>query len=645
MPHHAGYAAVAVIRQSVLQDAINIYHRAGVFPTRFSDEMPVPDLTRPGGTGAMRLAWELFLDAPRITLLASSSGAIPVTVRLVGPLRLRQPGETELTYQVKVDVDVQLSPTAVVNGGSLQVGLSYERLLVRRFQVRTLVAPAMPEWLSDLVNSPFARLLVQAKLRDELRNATASSPLVLDQVVAQLSTLGLRLTDTAFKILDGAICIGLGVGGTSSSSPFRLSGSADALTNFCPSYSNIAFAMHPDIANLLFTLTQGLIAVQARVQAGVTIDNINFRLENAERGEEGGHLRVEGGASRAEGSAGFELLIKPLISSTRIGIRLYRFNLRSLPWWTYLLGILSAGIVTPIGTVGIFSAIVNSLSVRIASSLTDAVSGAASVARTNVVTLPGAAAPTVNLSTDFVAFGGDGILATLSASPNWGGAVRIAGPQTIGPTDPAQVRFNLVGTGSLFHPADPSVRIRWWARRLDTGVTLLESDNSLGAPNAMEFVLDTMRPEFARAVSFAIHCRIYRPDAAMTVELYSGSTTLWITDTLDRTRPFVRWRHVAFVPQVRLHLDGAGRQIRVTEGYQDVARRSKIHRTAVPGRCRFAHRYSLHVLTAPDPRRPDAPALEYLDELPFPRADLVLRRREVCDYCFFGGPDKTVPLI
>jgi hypothetical protein len=36
---------------------------------------------------------------------------------------------------------------------------------------------------------------------------------------------------------------------------------------------------------------------------------------------------------------------------------------------------------------------------------------------------------------------------------------------------------------------------------------------------------------------------------------------------------------------------------------------------------------------------------EYLDELPFPRDEIMLKREQLCDYCFFGGPTGTVPLI
>ena len=52
-------------------------------------------------------------------------------------------------------------------------------------------------------------------------------------------------------------------------------------------------------------------------------------------------------------------------------------------------------------------------------------------------------------------------------------------------------------------------------------------------------------------------------------------------------------------------------------------------------------------------RAPLRAKFQYLDELPFPVSDLLPHRggtdgsraETVCDYCFFGGPDKTVPLI
>lgn len=40
-----------------------------------------------------------------------------------------------------------------------------------------------------------------------------------------------------------------------------------------------------------------------------------------------------------------------------------------------------------------------------------------------------------------------------------------------------------------------------------------------------------------------------------------------------------------------------------------------------------------------------AARFQYLDELPFPVAELNDHRAEICEYCFFGGPDKWEPLV
>lgn len=63
------------------------------------------------------------------------------------------------------------------------------------------------------------------------------------------------------------------------------------------------------------------------------------------------------------------------------------------------------------------------------------------------------------------------------------------------------------------------------------------------------------------------------------------------------------------------------------------------NRTDIPGRCRFVSNYSLKGRDGEPPAH-----LEYLDELPFPRAQLKARRAVFCGYCFFGGPTKTQPL-
>jgi hypothetical protein len=139
---------------------------------------------------------------------------------------------------------------------------------------------------------------------------------------------------------------------------------------------------------------------------------------------------------------------------------------------------------------------------------------------------------------------------------------------------------------------------------------------------------------------FNIACRVYRPLGEDVEELFNASMELRVADNLDRTHPYVRWRHTAMVPSVVVEEDGS----LTTLGFGPVDRVSDIHRTAVPGRCLFAAQYSSKVARRPEPGS-DGPVLEYLDDLPFPRAELARNRALVCDYCFFGGPTRTRPLI
>ena len=61
-------------------------------------------------------------------------------------------------------------------------------------------------------------------------------------------------------------------------------------------------------------------------------------------------------------------------------------------------------------------------------------------------------------------------------------------------------------------------------------------------------------------------------------------------------------------------------------------RRSKTHRTDVPGGCLFV---------TPQGATSGTIDYTYLDALPFPIADVARHRHRLCDYCFFGGPHKS----
>jgi hypothetical protein len=142
------------------------------------------------------------------------------------------------------------------------------------------------------------------------------------------------------------------------------------------------------------------------------------------------------------------------------------------------------------------------------------------------------------------------------------------------------------------------------------------------------------------ATRFGVEVRVYQQLGAQAIDLFNDRIFLDIVDRLDRTHPYARWTHEVYTPQVQLEADGS----RTVLGGQIRVRVSNLHRTAIPGRCRMASSYSTEPLRGSGPGVTD-PKLEYLDALPFPRSELDARRAAVCDYCFYGGPTKTVALI
>lgn len=189
---------------------------------------------------------------------------------------------------------------------------------------------------------------------------------------------------------------------------------------------------------------------------------------------------------------------------------------------------------------------------------------------------------------------------------------------------------------------DPELRVSWTVRRRDTNEIILQrdtlADDNLPNSDNLSITVDGSIVDFLAIDALLVEVRLYRAMGAEFDNIYSGHVVMPVSDYVDRSHPFVRWQHQTVVPIVRV--ESGGSHTLVTEAA--VGRRSAIHRTAIPGRCRMLRYYSLDRVL---PR--DAPEfeLEYLDALPFPVEDIAQHRNGLCDYCFFGGPTKTDPLI
>ncbi len=160
--------------------------------------------------------------------------------------------------------------------------------------------------------------------------------------------------------------------------------------------------------------------------------------------------------------------------------------------------------------------------------------------------------------------------------------------------------------------------------------SLLSQDRRWGDGNAESCSLDLLGGGLSSAIAFSVHCRIYRPVAGAVEELFSQTLELRISDTLDRTRPYVQWAHDVHCEVFETLPDGS----RVRTGWHHEDRRSDIHRTDVPGRRRMVARHTRKA------------TMQYLDALPFPHADIVANRAQLCDLLLlrWSGQEHTAGL-
>lgn len=191
-----------------------------------------------------------------------------------------------------------------------------------------------------------------------------------------------------------------------------------------------------------------------------------------------------------------------------------------------------------------------------------------------------------------------------------------------------------------FSPApDPRIHVAWQLSVRDTGEVIYASDAHANDPAVLVCTLDHEAPQWRSYTEFTLLCRVYQPMGSVApsacqntqgaaIELLNRTVAVSIKDYLDRTHPYVWWQHTT-------HFDTFAHPEPAVWTYHKNTRQrtSRIHRTAYPGRCKMIHE-AAHLR-----------AYQYLDELPFPKEGLLQHRDLVCDYCFFGGPDKCTPLV
>ena len=628
MDRTAGFAASIALRQEMMQSLVRVLYNAGQFPHSITFGVP-------------ELQVSFFLSMPALTFQSPNGNQVAIDLYGWGPMTVTPPGSLPESRRVKFRAHVLVPLTVTISGQKLVFGFDGPAATVSGVQFDPysggLFSPAA---VSYLTSAGFHALLTQG-LQLTLAQLSVLPPLRIDFLGAIASDPTAAVVS---RVLDGVLALGIDV-----DTPAGRTHGNPALLTDTTNGSHIGMWTSPRVIPQAFPDVQQKVEEAVQAQSA-TLNSFTLAVQE-------GWFRVAGRASKTGGSVNFSLhavprLIRPgthfefddeygehFDLSTPDREELW-FDPQDIDvdidrdWWVIALeGI--GGLLT----LGIGALIIEGLVGTVQGEITTGIAqnDQSRGARNQEFTLSGVTRPSVQLRIETFECHQEGVHAGITIKPQFWWAT-IDGPRFI-PAEEAltgeSFRF-VIGLPPDVLPDDPELRVSWTLRRTDTNEILGNRDAQAGQNLSFAFGISTV--PFLEISRLGIEWRVYRTLGAGTDEIYRGQQYIDITDYVDRSHPFVQWDHQVNKPVVRVEPNGS----RTVLGREIVLRHSAIHRTALPGRCRMLRRYSLTRLFPPEPR--EYP-LVYTDDLPFPHSEIIANRALLCDYCFFGGPDKNVPLV
>ena len=171
------------------------------------------------------------------------------------------------------------------------------------------------------------------------------------------------------------------------------------------------------------------------------------------------------------------------------------------------------------------------------------------------------------------------------------------------------------------------MQLSWEVRRGDTKQQVVSGVKFYNDPSGNGVQIEHRSPSLYYVDNYVVRCTVTLSLDSQVGEIWSGEETVVTEDFMDRHRKYVRWGPHPVHIKDPVTPPGGG-----TNWWTHI-RRSRIHRTAIGARCRMVK------LAA---QRKKGPVLNYFDTLPFAWGEFGTYRKALCEYCFFGGPDKHV---
>lgn len=615
MSLHAGYAAVLAIDQRVIDGALKAIRPTIAQLVRIVQAAP-----------DSRIRHDAYIDEPSVSIV---DGEIQVFLRAWG----------DISYRLD-DGTIESRLTQWIFHLACQPGVSIQR--VADDESKPVVASliiGLTDWtiraldITALAGGPFSTEALAAidKYSRLLTFVLGGISGVLPSV--ELGFLGDLPRDPSatptLVLRDGAALIGIDV----TSTALTTRGDPPALV---PLPEDLGVVFHPDAVPLVFSEIEKSIS-RAASDNDASLRSFTLELAN-------GAMHISGVIEKTGGSVSFAFDAVPHLSDNNFWFSAERVQTDGhLAWWSVVVGIATLGIGIAVGKLRLlwatadFNAGLGSLGPR------------SSVRRREVIVRPGAAP--IDIRIDRADITTDQMMFALSFAPLLPpgsvyvfGSVSVSGAATFQVNLPWGLALPINPESASDHRsiADPLLRIRWTLRRTDTGRVIFVEDSRVS--NHLEREIGGPELPLSATDEFEVHIRVYRPLGVFVGEFLSVTIPFSAVDFVDRSHPFVRWTHFVRVPMVERLPGGLPGGSRRVLGRPVRERRSAIHRTHPTLRCRM--------LSAIELLRPEEDALadvvvprdriEYLDVLPFPEDQILARRAELCDYCFFGGPDKSI---
>ena len=610
MSVHAGFAAVVAVDQKAIETAVRSVRRSK--STINQDRL---------SSSFVGVGFDVYVDVPRIEIV---EGKVLARIRVWGDVEVVTAGvserrfvEANFVFAGSASVTISAVPQAAegtVDGeaGSVMAKVSFDGWQNEAQSIRVVSGLPFSE-------GAFAKLNEQAKEHFTIPELGGEVP---------IDFLGGLATQPSLRPTVVHRSGGLLVGFDITTDELISNGDPNKLVAFP---EDIAVVIHPDAIPVAFS------GIREGISKRAADDDAS--LENFQIGIADGSVQCSGTVAKTGGHVDFSFVLKPNISD-----RYFWFSAESittsghLSWWADLVSVATLGFAYMV-----FSSSLSWAQWSLRTGL-GAVRKGSLFRRSTVVITPDGGPIMIGIESTTVTSGG--LQFAVSFQPVFpGSSVELKRPVSVDSNGEIAVHLPWDDDIRRFQPtagesewADPLLRVRWTLRRTDTGRVVFEEDGP--ASHRLSRVIAPTELPLVETDSYQMQVRVYRVLPPFEGEILNETRPVKVVDFVDRSHPYVHWTHYVQLPVVKKLPNGG----RLVDGQLWRKRESVIHRTHPFERCRMLRFVALRqpgVLSTHSPNRPPD-VVTYLDTLPFTADEIMERRGELCDYCFFGGPDKTV---